>query len=242
MIKIFLLLIFFLNLLNADLYENERIINEMVKSYNPKNKIGTINYSEKQLDILCEDEYFSSNCEYILIYTENEMRKKRIIFLLEKLSKKLLIEKKSFLDLNKELIKYIEYNQQVNNLTTFCSSTLCSEKNISSDLEYFEDNLEKFLTNKISVKKINIKDINKLYKENYDLLKSFESDEYKVILEDFIKIDKMFKTHIFSIERILSENDKIYKNRWLDFVYLHRYNYLIQWKEFFEEEKKLSQQ
>ena len=36
--------------------------------------------------------------------------------------------------------------------------------------------------------------------------------------------------------------DKIYKNRWLDFVYLHRYNYLIQWKEFFEEEKKLSQQ
>ena len=128
MIKIFLLLIFFLNLLNADLYENERIINEMVKSYNPKNKIGTINYSEKQLDILCEDEYFSSNCEYILIYTENEMRKKRIIFLLEKLSKKLLIEKKSFLDLNKELIKYIEYNQQVNNLTTFCSSTLCSEK------------------------------------------------------------------------------------------------------------------
>ena len=152
------------------------------------------------------------------------------------------IKEGSFLDLNKELIKYIEYNQQVNNLTTFCSSTLCSEKNISSDLEYFEDNLEKFLTNKISVKKINIKDINKLYKENYDLLKSFESDEYKVILEDFIKIDKMFKTHIFSIERILSENDKIYKNRWLDFVYLHRYNYLIQWKEFFEEEKKLSQQ
>ena len=75
------------------LFANDKVIEKIVNDYNPKIPISEFKFTKSQLDELCGVNHYSSVCETTSIYTENELRKKRIKYLLEEISEKYNIEK-----------------------------------------------------------------------------------------------------------------------------------------------------
>ena len=70
------------------LFANDKVIEKIVNDYNPKIPISEFKFTKSQLDELCGVNHYSSVCETTSIYTENELRKKRIKYLLEEISEK----------------------------------------------------------------------------------------------------------------------------------------------------------
>ena len=75
------------------LFANEEIYNNIINNYEPK-KTNNIELSEEQLNQLCGEKHFSTECEIISLSIDNETTKKRIVYILEEITKKYKQNKK----------------------------------------------------------------------------------------------------------------------------------------------------
>ena len=100
--------IFISNIFASEIVENNfdeanKIIDKKIKEYNPSEKYN-IKFSEDELDILCGKAHFSSACETLMFSIDNDIIKKRISFILRKISKKYNIDENFLNDFQNKFI------------------------------------------------------------------------------------------------------------------------------------------
>ena len=225
------------------LFANDKVIEKIVNEYNPKIPISEFKFTKSQLDELCGVNHYSSVCETTSIYTKNELRKKRIKYLLEEISEKYNIEKKLVTNLNDTFIKYMEENQEIVQFSLDCYSSICYEKTIWTELFYFENILTFVLTDKIdeeSKTDFEIEDImvnyNKIIEQlpYLKLKKEYEVDiNYDYIQNHFFAIDKSWKEYESTFIEFLKQINKYDDIEWQKIFYSHRYNSLVSITEYF---------
>ena len=250
MTKLLLIAIFiFLNQLSAN-NEDEKIFKTIISNYNVEKPIENFEFTEEQSKILCGEDPTSIDCEIKTIYVVNEITKKRILYLLNQISQKYNIDKKLTYELNSKFLRYIEKNQKVDQIVSYCLSSICYEKSIRDDLNYFENNLESILDNKI--KKLPYDDIevdNNLnyevsiknsYKENLELIEKLKNNdeiEYQKIKNDFVNIQKLWNDYETTLALFLNKT-KNNNSEWKEIFYKYRFNDLNRCKDYFEDVQK----
>ncbi|QKF76357.1 hypothetical protein [Arcobacter defluvii] len=240
MIKILTIIFIF----NTLLFANKEVYNNIIKNYEPK-KMSNIELSEEQLNQLCGEKHFSTECEIISLSIDNETTKKRIVYILEEITKKYKLDEKLAINLNTKFMNYIEENQKIDNIVSFCNSSLCSLKSIQSGLESFESALKFVLNNKI-IKSDNkelssyfsLNDIDNLYLDNYNFIvntkKGAEIEKPLIFKNDFLQIEKLWNQYELSLKKFLEKTSK-FDLEWIRVFYEIKYNYSIRLKEYFQE-------
>lgn len=241
MIKILTIIFIF----NTILFANKEVYNNIINNYEPK-KTNNIELSEEQLNQLCGEKHFSTECEIISLSIDNETTKKRIVYILEEITKKYKLDKKLAINLNTKFMNYIEENQKIDNIVSFCNSSLCFLKSIQSDLESFENALKFILNNKIIKSDDNeelssyfsLNDIDNLYLDNYNFIintkKSAEIENPLIFRNDFLQIEKLWNAYELSLKRVLEKTSK-FNLEWIRVFYKIKYNYSTTVKEYFQE-------
>ena len=201
MIKI---LFIFFTIFTSSLTANEKVIKDLVKNYEVNSLINELNLSEKELDLLCGSNHLSIDCEIKSIYLENEIRKKRISYLLDEIAKKYDLDKEITSNLKINYIKYIEINEKIYRLSSYCSSNICSIKSIWVQLLDFEESL-KFILNG---------NINKDLKENY--ITNTKNDF------SLNNLDNLYSENVEIIDRLKNSKEFNYKSLKMDFTNIHK--------------------
>ncbi len=244
MIKI---LFIFFTIFTYSLNANEKVIKDMVKNYKVNSLINELNLSEKELDLLCGSNHLSSDCEIKSIYLENEIRKKRISYLLDEIAKKYDLDKVITSNLKINYIKYIEINEKIYGLSSYCSSNICSMKSIWVQLLNFEECLKFILNGNINKNleedyikspknNFSLNNLDNLYSENVEIidrLKNSQEFNYKSLKMDFTNIHKFWKNYEKTLREFLKKTNK-YNEEWIELFYGHRFNHLEISKEFFK--------
>lgn len=244
MIKI---LFIFFTIFTYSLNANEKVIKDFVKNYKVNSLKNDFHLSEKELDLLCGSNHLSMDCEIKYVYLENEIRKKRISYLLDEIAKKYDLDKKITSNLKTNYIKYIEINEKIDGLTSYCSSNICSVKNIWVELFDFEKSL-KFILNgninkdleedyiKNTKNNFSLNNLDNLYSENVEIinkLKNSKEFDYKSLKMDFTNIHKSWKNYEKTLIEFLKKTNK-YDEEWIELFYGGRFNHLEMSKEFFK--------
>lgn len=231
----------FVNQLSAN-NKDEKIFKNIISDYNIEKSIENFEFTEEQSKKLCGENPISIDCEIKTIYVMNEITKKRILHLLNQISQKYNIDKKLAYKLNLKYLKYISKNQKVDQIVSYCESSICYEKSIRDDLIHFENNLELILENNNieSDNNINYEQLIKnIYEENLrsiEELKNNDEIEYKKMKNNFIDVYKSWNDYETNLTLFLK---KIKKNnfKWKEIFNKDRFNYLIRYKYFFEDVK-----
>ena len=126
----------FVNQLSAN-NKDEKIFKNIISDYNIEKSIENFEFTEEQSKKLCGENPISIDCEIKTIYVMNEITKKRILHLLNQISQKYNIDKKLAYKLNLKYLKYISKNQKVDQIVSYCVSSICYEKSIRDDLIHF---------------------------------------------------------------------------------------------------------
>lgn len=231
---------------NIFLYANEtvdEIIDNIVLSYNPRAETNE-GLTEKELNMLCGKNHTSGSCESIIIFTQNKIKKKKILYLLNKISKKYNLEQNTIVKLNDTFIKYVEKKQDIDIRVTSCYYTSCTEKNIQGSLMFYESFLESILNNKI-VEPINhsfqIKELDNLYIdtiEHINFISNFNIEHDKFNFDSmtlksiFLEINDYWKNYEVQLIKFLKDIDK-YNIKWIKYIYSNRFIELKRWEEYF---------
>ena len=231
----------FVNQLSAN-NKDEKIFKNIISDYNIEKSIENFEFTEEQSKKLCGENPISIDCEIKTIYVMNEITKKRILHLLNQISQKYNIDKKLVYKLNLKYLKYISKNQKVDQIVSYCVSSICYEKSIRDDLIHFENNLELILENNNieSDNNINYEQLIKnIYEENLGSIEELKNNheiEYKKMKNNFIDVYKSWNDYETNLTLFLK---KIKKNnfKWKEIFYKDRFNYLIRYKYFFEDVK-----
>ena len=231
----------FVNQLSAN-NKDEKIFKNIISDYNIEKSVENFQFTEEQSKKLCGENPISIDCEIKTIYVMNEITKKRILHLLNQISQKYNIDKKLVYKLNLKYLKYISKNQKVDQIVSYCVSSICYEKSIRDDLIHFENNLELILENNNieSDNNINYEPLIKnIYEENLGSIEELKNNheiEYKKMKKNFIDVYKSWNNYETNLTLFLK---KIKKNnfKWKEIFYKDRFNYLIRYKDFFEDVK-----
>ncbi len=231
----------FVNQLSAN-NKDEKIFKNIISDYNIEKSVENFQFTEEQSKKLCGENPISIDCEIKTIYVMNEITKKRILHLLNQISQKYNIDKKLVYKLNLKYLKYISKNQKVDQIVSYCVSSICYEKSIRDDLIHFENNLELILENNNieSDNNINYEPLIKnIYEENLGSIEELKNNheiEYKKMKNNFIDVYKSWNDYETNLTLFLK---KIKKNnfKWKEIFYKDRFNYLIRYKDFFEDVK-----
>lgn len=231
----------FVNQLSAN-NKDEKIFKNIISDYNIEKSVENFQFTEEQSKKLCGENPISIDCEIKTIYVMNEITKKRILHLLNQISQKYNIDKKLVYKLNLKYLKYISKNQKVDQIVSYCVSSICYEKSIRDDLIHFENNLELILENNNieSDNNINYEPLIKnIYEENLGSIEELKNNheiEYKKMKNNFIDVYKSWNDYETNLTLFLK---KIKKNnfKWKEIFYKDRFNYLIRYKYFFEDVK-----
>ena len=231
----------FVNQLSAN-NKDEKIFKNIISDYNIEKSVENFQFTEEQSKKLCGENPISIDCEIKTIYVMNEITKKRILHLLNQISQKYNIDKKLVYKLNLKYLKYISKNQKVDQIVSYCVSSICYEKSIRDDLIHFENNLELILENNNieSDNNINYEPLIKnIYEENLGSIEELKNNheiEYKKMKNNFIDVYKSWNDYETNLTLFLK---KIKKNNfnWKEIFYKDRFNYLIRYKDFFEDVK-----
>lgn len=152
MIKLLTILL----IINSLLYSyssDEKIFQKIINSFDPK-KTDYVSLSEEQYNLLCGTNHGSMSCESKSLYVSNEVRKRKIQFMLENISTKYNIDKKILNDLYKKYSNYINLKNGYVNAVAYdiYLSTFSSSQN-SDDLGSFFGNLDSILNNEFDKSK-----------------------------------------------------------------------------------------
>lgn len=205
--KIILIMIFCFNFLYAEL--SDIYIKEVVNDYKPTKNEKVWSYDEEIVTKICTGyNVLSISCEIITLELENSLRKKKINFLLDEISNKFNINKQIISNLKKNFFKYIEDNPRIHGSFRYCSSTICTFKDIKYELITFEEILLLILDGKKTQLKndLNIQTMKKLFKDTSKRLNCLEINfrgddtfEGKIYKEGYFtreKSDNFFKFKI----------------------------------------------
>ena len=237
----------FVNQLSAN-NKDEKIFKNIISNYNLEKSLEDFWFTEEQSKILCGEYPLSTICELKAVYVTNEIRKKRIMYLLNQISQKYNIDKKLVYKLNSKYLKYIYKNQKVDHILMHCS--ICHERSIREDLSVFENNLESILENRIKIlpfyddtetdKNLNYKPLIKsTYEENLILIEELKNNdeiEYKKLKKDFIDIHKLWNDYETTLTLFLNKTKKN-DYEWEKLFYKDRIHYLHRQKDSFEDIK-----
>jgi hypothetical protein len=225
-------------------FSNDKLIKEIVNDYNPKILVRDHNLTDKQLTALCDGRnHYSISCETTSVHTKNELRKKRIEYLLKEISKKYNIADKSIMNLDDKYIKYIEENIKLKQFADYCYSNICSVKTIWDELFIFEkilifiltDKLHEYLETDFEIKNIMVnynKIIELLYPIQYK--EEFEVNiNYEYIQSHLFATDKYWKEYEAAILNFLKEIDRENDIKLKKIFYSHRNNSLIAISDYF---------
>lgn len=207
----------FVNQLSAN-NKDEKIFKNIISDYNIEKSIENFEFTEEQSKKLCGENPISIDCEIKTIYVMNEITKKRILHLLNQISQKYNIDKKLAYKLNLKYLKYISKNQKVDQIVSYCVSSICYEKSIRDDLIHFENNLELILENNNieSDNNINYEQLIKnIYEENLrsiEELKNNDEIEYKKMKNNFIDVYKSWNDYETNLTLFLKKLKKIILN------------------------------
>ena len=190
----------FVNQLSAN-NKDEKIFKNIISDYNIEKSVENFQFTEEQSKKLCGENPISIDCEIKTIYVMNEITKKRILHLLNQISQKYNIDKKLVYKLNLKYLKYISKNQKVDQIVSYCVSSICYEKSIRDDLIHFENNLELILENNNieSDNNINYEPLIKnIYEENLGSIEELKNNheiEYKKMKNNFIDVYKSWNDY-----------------------------------------------
>ncbi len=234
--------IFISNIFASEIVENNfdeanKIIDKKIKEYNPSEKYN-IKFSEDELDILCGKAHFSSACETLMFSIDNDIIKKRISFILRKISKKYNIDENFLNDFQNKFIKYIKEKEKIDGPAFYCSSSICYEKSIWSELINFENNLTLILINE-DIKsdfEYSLNDMDDLYIDIDNAIymikynKNYDSKELK---KEFDSVNKKWKDYDNTLNNFLSKVNR-YDIKWIKLFNKYRYSSLNAQKEYFD--------
>ena len=144
-------------------------------------------------------------------------------------------------------IKYIEINEKIYGLSSYCSSNICSMKSIWVQLLNFEECLKFILNGNINKNleedyikspknNFSLNNLDNLYSENVEIidrLKNSQEFNYKSLKMDFTNIHKFWKNYEKTLREFLKKTNK-YNEEWIELFYGHRFNHLEISKEFFK--------
>lgn len=226
------------------LFGNNKLIEEIVNDYNPKTSVRDYNFTDKQLAALCDGRnHYSISCETTSVHTRNELRKKRIEYLLKEISKKYNIDDKSIMNLDDKYIKYIEENIMLKQFADYCYSNICSVKTTWDELFIFEeilifiltDELHEYLETDFEIKNIMV-NYNKIIELLYPLQykEEFEVNiNYEYIQSHLFATDKYWKEYEIAFLKFLKEIDRENDIQLKKIFYSHRNNSLIAIEDYF---------
>ncbi|MBU3013826.1 hypothetical protein KO488_03590 [Poseidonibacter lekithochrous] len=233
--------IFISNIFASEIIENNfdeanKVIDKKIEEYNPSEKYN-IKFSKEELNILCKTAHTSSACETVRVSVENEVIKKRISFILRKISKKYNIDENFLNDSQNKFVKYIEKKEKLDGPAFDCSSSICYVKSIWSELINFENNLTLILNNE-DIKsdfEYSLNDFDDLYIDIDNAIymikynKDYDSKELK---KEFDLVNIKWIDYENTLNNFLKKVNK-YDIKWIKLFYKSRYSSLNAQKEYF---------
>ena len=216
--------------------EANKVIDKKIEEYNPSKKYN-IKFSKDELNILCKTAHTSSACETVMVSVENKAIKKRISFILRKISKKYNIDENFLNDFQNKFVKYIEKKEKLDGPAFDCSSSICYVKSIWSELINFENNLTLILNNE-DIKsdfEYSLNDLDDLYIDINNAIymikynKDYDSKELK---KEFDLVNIKWIDYENTLNNFLKKVNR-YDIKWIKLFNKSRYSSLNAQKEYF---------